>query len=911
MVMSALTDVKAELLLAGVWTNVTSDVREPGFDISRGRADEAGRAAPSRCGFTLDNRSGVYSPRNPTGAYYGQLIRNTPFRLSVPNCADTFARTTANGWGASSSGLAWTTSGGLAANYSTDTTYGKISNATLDVGRSVYHVAPADTVQYCTFRTSAQATGVGYIGAGLIARADPTNDYYYLALASLNTTATGFDIDLTIFSYTAAGGAQTVVSNVSTGLTYTASTDYGFRFECIGSQLKARVWAAAGTEPSTWLCEADSHAVTAPGRAGVYSTLSAGITNALPVTVSFDNYECREVRFGGEVPSWPLRWDKTGEDVWVPAEAYGVLRRLNQNSTTIESQLKRYFSSLSHVAYWPLEDSSGSNSSFASADSNGVPMAIGGSITADYFDTLNGSLPLPKLDTGATFAGKVTMSSTATAWTIGCAFYTAGQAGAETPILQWFTNGGTPYEWRILLKSTGDVKLQGYDVDATALAAFNIEYTYTNAITGLTLNGEWTMFEVKATQNGANIDYSISNHYVSGLSGGSSASDAGTMKPIRSAVLYSLGAGLTGCGLGHVIVTDNGDGLGDLSDYMGSTGETAGNRLIRLCDEAGIPVQIIGEGDVSAEMGIQRAANLVDLLQDCADVDGGILSDQRGVVGIRYITSRAIGNQTPVSLAYSTDLYDQLEPTEDDQRLRNDVTVSRYRGSSHREVQATGSLGTDTVGQYAESATVSVLTDFQLRSQAVWRLNLGTYDVARYPQIGVHLGRSAFSGNESKIRSVTNLDCGDRLAITGPPAWLPPDDIEQIIQGYREVIARDGQRITWNCSPAGPWRLFVLSDTDATYGRLAYSGVTLNEDLTTTETGADVAIATGDALITTTAGDMPYDIVIGGERMTVTACSGVASPQTLTVTRSVNSVVKTHLTGAEVQLWLPAFLSLE
>ena len=42
---------------------------------------------------------------------------------------------------------------------------------------------------------------------------------------------------------------------------------------------------------------------------------------------------------------------------------------------------------------------------------------------------------------------------------------------------------------------------------------------------------------------------------------------------------------------------------------------------------------------------------------------------------------------------------------------------------------------------------------------------------------------------------------------------------------------------------------------------------------------------------------------VGGERVTVTNITGASSPQTFTVTRSVNGVVKAHTSGTDVRLW--------
>jgi hypothetical protein len=48
---------------------------------------------------------------------------------------------------------------------------------------------------------------------------------------------------------------------------------------------------------------------------------------------------------------------------------------------------------------------------------------------------------------------------------------------------------------------------------------------------------------------------------------------------------------------------------------------------------------------------------------------------------------------------------------------------------------------------------------------------------------------------------------------------------------------------------------------------------------------------------------------VGGERVTVTNITGASSPQTFTVTRSVNGVIKAHSAGAEVHLWSPVYFA--
>lgn len=78
--------LRAELRLGSTWVDITDDVRAGragDVSIRRGRADEASQADAARCALILDNRSGRYSPRNPTSPHFGLLARNTPIRVGL------------------------------------------------------------------------------------------------------------------------------------------------------------------------------------------------------------------------------------------------------------------------------------------------------------------------------------------------------------------------------------------------------------------------------------------------------------------------------------------------------------------------------------------------------------------------------------------------------------------------------------------------------------------------------------------------------------------------------------------------------------------------------------------------------------------------------------------------------------
>jgi len=99
---------------------------------------------------------------------------------------------------------------------------------------------------------------------------------------------------------------------------------------------------------------------------------------------------------------------------------------------------------------------------------------------------------------------------------------------------------------------------------------------------------------------------------------------------------------------------------------------------------------------------------------------------------------------------------------------------------------------------------------------------------------------------------------------------------------------------------------------DSQLGRLASGGSTLHQAYNSSATSLLVD-SSATPLWTTSAtfpADFPFDIDVAGERMTVTAITGSSSPQTFTVTRSVNSVTKSQLSGAVINLWQPGVIGL-
>lgn len=268
-----------------------------------------------------------------------------------------------------------------------------------------------------------------------------------------------------------------------------------------------------------------------------------------------------------------------------------------------------------------------------------------------------------------------------------------------------------------------------------------------------------------------------------------------------------------------------------------------------------------------------------------------------------------VGGATAVALDYGAGhISEPFEPVDDDQSTRNDVTASRSGGNSVQVEQTDGPLNVADppagVGRYDTSTTVNVAADQQLGSQAAWRVHLGTVDEARYPTVRVDL-----AANPDLIPDMAALDVGDALTIDNPPPNLPPGRIEQLAQGFTESIGVVGLDVTANCSPASPWRTGTY-DTD----RYDTAGTETTTAVDAVQTEIVLKTVKGPRWIQTgePVADFPFNIIIGGEVMTV--ASIVDEPgdglQRFTVTRSVNGIAKPHPVGASAALANPAVYAL-
>lgn len=915
--------VRVDMQVGGVWTDITADTLArdgaSSITIQRGRADEASRADPTKCKLSLKNPTGKYSGRNPLSPYYGLIGRNTPLRvgIGVPPL------------GAVAVGLTGTS---LAAPSVTAETASQLfcawavaPDGTLTVPGGLL----AGTQQHGAVST--MGTGQKAVAAGATGTSTATFSTAATAGVALSIVVPGAPSSSSIFNTLTGGG--TLGSYVLANPSATAG-DYLLAVYAWSSDPGNKMHTAPRDPSGTcgWMLIADSGASSGPRiKAYIRRAPSTGPFNcyfATPPDTTSDTFVRVYVmpgatdffpRITSEVSELPPKWDLSEKDAWVPVDASGIGRRLKQGEAPLRSALRREVLGTGNlVGYWPMEDRAGSTS-FASAV-GGPPMRFLGTPQLASDDGFACAEALPTF----TNAGATTLVPAYTntnSWLAGTLVSIPATGVADQTLLLSVASTGRATAWTVkyVTAGGGGFKTEAFDSTGTALL------TSTSPVFTPPATGSRFFLYLAAAQDVPATDLKWVLKYVPIVPGSdfpASQQDFGGLAAALAGRIAAVTVGSAGTVVspngvtfGHVVASSSYGSLFTSNVWRALTawnGESASDRVVRLCREESAPCYVQHPA-VSVAMGPQLPQTLLELLGQCEAADGGILQEPRGFVGLTYRTNASLYDQSAaLTLSYSAGhISAPFDPTDDDQGTLNDVTVNRIGGSSARVTLDVGPLSTlpppAGVGRYDTSVDLNLDSDDQLPDEAAWRVHKGTWDEARYPSLHVDLAK-----NPSLIAALVAADAGDLATLTGLPVFVPPGPVDLLLEGYTETLGHPNDwDVTGNFVPAGPYR--VVSLDSAAYGRLDSEVSTLAAGATTTAPTLSVATAAGAPLWTTTAtrpSDFPFDVVVAGEVVTVTAAVGTASPQTFTVTRSVNGVIKAQLAGAQIRLARPSALAL-
>ncbi len=928
------------------WANVSAKRynRDP-ITITRGRSATESAAGPSQANVTLNNTGGVFSARNPNSPIARQFGRNTPLRVSVVRDTTSLGLVLAKGGNGNSfvvDSPTFTISSDLDV---------RIDLELLDDGDTnpdwTWPAADFDLCSQWRFIAGQMSwaflilNGVPHIrwsqttSSGLTANATAG-----LAGPDKGRRALRVTIDIdngaagrTIRFYTAptmAGpwtqlGADVVQAGV------TAIGD-GTAFLRVGAAAENNAWTWGRSGPSV-----------------VYGfELRNGINGALVADPEFTQQQIDPVpfassqfpdaqgnlwgmqgsadaariwygkvwtRFAGEVAEWPPRWDPSHSDKYVPITANGILRRLGQGKAPIKTGLRDFILRSDNTDalafYVPLEGAEGTVYSLNLAPLNQYlrtrffPWSFTGAVHPVYTygrdmgaSWIGSGMELNATSDDAAMFGDVVTGDQNIAFDM---VWSSPSLGVLTIQLSDYSG----MLWNLVLDTpTNDGTLQvSFDDPAVGPIGFLTAGPFVEL---QDRNLHHLRFQL--TKSGSDTQFAV---YIDGT-----LRSSGTMSGYvlngwaQFNLRYTRYTGQTVMNIAHIACWANASAaqIPNLADTVaaafGYAGETAAERIERLCDEGGIGLTVIGDPAVSTVMGPQFAEARLAAIKDAETTDFGILTETRDDLALLYRTRASMYAQDPaVTIDYSAKVVaPPFEPVDDDESTRNDVTASRRDGGSFNLALTTGTMSVldppAGIGQYEDEVTVNVQTDAQLPDAASWWLKLGTLDAARFPSVTFNLAADEIQSDPALLEAILALEVGDRMPITNIGAADIPDDVDLIVQGYTETFDNAQWTITFNCAPGEPYQVAKF-DT----ARFDHAGSTLNAAVTTSATSFALTTAAGDALWTVDPAMFPLDLNVEGERVTCTGITGAASPQTATVVRSVNGVVAAHAAGASVKLW--------
>lgn len=607
------------------------------------------------------------------------------------------------------------------------------------------------------------------------------------------------------------------------------------------------------------------------------------------------------------------RWDSTLNYSVIDVVARGRLWRARQDDQPLHSAAYRTVMNMNGIrptAYWSGEDKAGADA-FVSAVP-GVAQAVSAGMTLGFDNSFAGSDTVARLSEASSLFATVPPYTPSNQWTAVWSYRIPAEPVADTMLMTIFTVTGITWDIT-LVPGTSAIRLSAVDYIGAPLLS-----TLTGALDESLFYGKSCAFSLGTTKNGTGQDYVFWVLPDEAPATGITLTLASAAHGNVAAFQMKPSAGLDDGAFGHLALY--GDFSANPSEALvlpfnyedavlhGHAGEWPWARFQRLCTEEGIAYKLGQSSNQYLKMGTQGIGTLADLLAECEAVERNVMHDIGADLGdTGLLTFPSAGDRenrtadlTLSMLPGSGQVSPGFEPTLDDQALVDDVEIKRVAGYSwHTEDAAAVAK----YGRRSQVLTLNLFDTHHLVDIAGTILAQGSLGGYRFPTVGWNLRNP---NTWAAIEAWLACEVGAKLTVTDPPSQYPPDDIETFVEGYTEEVGTWHWAVRANLSPAELQNVGImavdLTDTNPLLGRANWDACVLAEDLTTTEPGVDV---TATPLITTDANNCPFDIFIGGERMTVTACVGASNPQTLTVTRSANTVVKAHTTGAPVTLAHP------
>jgi hypothetical protein len=581
---------------------------------------------------------------------------------------------------------------------------------------------------------------------------------------------------------------------------------------------------------------------------------------------------------------------------WLDMEAQGPLFRIGQWSDTVASPMTRTFLQYANlIGYWPGDDKTNLSAL------KGTTIAQNGITLGDSDGPMGGAGSFVGSTSTAVVLGPVSASSSAGFQVFFSTRMPVLAPAVSTPLFRWRANN-LLYSFDVIV---GGFNLRTY-LNGTLL--HDGAYTW-----GGTVVTDWVTWRAKCYASGGNLF----NEFAwfsqrTGVLGVTDSIGAGTIDRLTS-IRIEGNAAVDGTRYSQIgaltAVADDLQSAGAIASFVGYSGERAGVRFLRLLAEAGIAARVIGSTGTTMPMGAQKPDTLMNLIKECAATEDGLVFDERDLIRLVFRTRTSRYNQVAaLALTYPTHLLPPLKERLDNLGVQNLVTLESRNGGTATATEAAGPLSVQNypggIGVWKGGAFPDVDVNVSdpavyLQSLADWYLARGTVPGPRFPTIELEVGLDT----PSLAAACQALEIGDRVTITG----RLPDVIELQVIGIKERIDTHTWNFTLTCIAGDAFQTGGEDSTQFVLDTYANNIITAPSPATT---GTSMVVGSVDPLDVWSTTSLPYPIMVSGERMTVTAATAPALVsgtwrQTLTVTRSVNGVVKTQVAGTAVHVFYP------
>ncbi|CBG71865.1 hypothetical protein SCAB_48141 [Streptomyces scabiei 87.22] len=789
------------------WTDITTRVDEvQGVSITRGASDELSETQVGTATLFLDNQDGALTPGNAASPYYPYVRKLAPIRISaavMPTLSgsapypmamlgDTFddGRVNSTLWPTNTGGAGVETAEGrlritLAPGVDTNfTSVRQWSLASSKVTAKLTKVPAANGSSNCAASMWVLSTTSG-------TRIGWRYDALTGVLAAMSQT--GFsDGTPTNLTYSAIDHAWLRVRE-SAGTVYWETSGDGF------------IWTTRRTLATPAWVTSQQHALDFP-------TTRTGGTSGY-IEWDLIGAEIRP-RFWGVVNEWPVRWKGLGSKVVITCS--DMLKRLGTapalRSALAEEILHQDVAGITDVvsAYYPLSEPADSASAGDISGGGCGALAltqVGSGGTLEF-----GGEGVPATGEGAaTFAPASASAGKYLTGDVGAVFQSNADAYASQTIECWFRTT-TPSRVIFGLFETGlDHQIV---VAINASGQLTVEYTAAGGTLAVdtapavtVTDGEWHHV---AHDIGLNPRF-----YIDGAPS-TFTNNVPVMTGIRNLHVGGYRGGRLFAGdIAHVAVTHAASSVVDdiaplhwEAGTDGFGGEDADARVERLARYGGVPsVTVWGSTFDPVASQSPAGSNALSRLREVEATESAKLFAERDYYGLAFQSRDIRYNPSPASevftISYADLDTDEVEASDDDQKMVNIVEASRPGGATQRVTAPASVLA---YGEKTQQLALLKTTDNSVLDAAAWM-------VSRYADPPTELREVPIEAyTMSTYLDILDADIGSYFSVTDLPSQAPASSMRNTVEGYTEVIKDTSHKIQFHTSKSATDSVWVLDD---------------------------------------------------------------------------------------------------